>query len=416
MSSILVKNVLVKNELQNIYIENGLIKSIFKEAPNAKKVVEADGMNALPSLIDMQVHFREPGFEHKETIKSGSLSAVSGGFTTVAIMPNTSPTIDNEQTLIDVKRRIKESSNINIEIIPAMTKGLKGSEICDYKMYKEHGIHAITDDGKGVQDDDIMEQIFIEASKYDLSILQHCEVDSISDGGSIHEGTFSKDNNIKGIPSSSESMMIKRDIKLLKKHGGHYHVLHVSAKESIDLIKDAKKRGLNITCEVTPHHLLLCDEDIKNTNFKMNPPLRSKEDREVLQQAFLDGTIDMVSTDHAPHSIEEKDTSIEDAPFGIIGLESSFALLYTHFVMTKKCDLEYLIDRMSIMPAKVFNLHQNKIEVGNSANFILTNLQKEYTINAGTIYSKSLNTPFLGHKVYAMPIYTIKDGEIIYAR
>jgi dihydroorotase len=412
-----IRNVLLNEEKVNISIEEGKIKEITKdELLLADTLIDADGLTAIPSFIDMQVHFREPGFEYKETIESGSLAAAAGGFTQVAIMPNTNPTIDNLETLLNVKNKIKESSLVDVHIIPAMTKGLKGKEICNFKEYKENGIFAITDDGIGVQSDEMMEKIFKEAAKYNLAILQHCEVDSISNGGSIHEGTYSKKKQIKGIPSSSESEMIKRDIDLLRKHGGHYHVLHVSAKESVDLIRLAKKEGLKITCEVTPHHLFLNDEDIKNSNFKMNPPLRSIEDMQSLQDAFIDGTIDIITTDHAPHSIKEKKKMSEEAPFGVIGLETSFPLLYSYFVAESRCTLKYVVDAMSTRASEIFNLPANDIRIGENANLTLINTGQVSHVNQAKIYSKSSNTPFMNHLLKGWPQFTIKKGEVIYER
>lgn len=418
MLDLLIENVLFKDKPVNIAIKD---KRIINISPDpiispSKKTINASHLQIIPSLIDMQVHFREPGFEYKETIESGSKAAAAGGFTAVAIMPNTNPTIDSIEMINHIQERIDASSKVNVHIIPAMTKSLKGKEICDYKAYKKARIVAITDDGIGVQDDEVMEDIFKQAALNDLSILQHCEVNDISNGGSIHQGMYSKTNNLKGIPSSSEWEMIKRDIALLEKHGGHYHVLHVSSRKSIDLIRAAKKKGLNITCEVTPHHLFLCDENIKNANFKMNPPLRAIEDMIALQDAFLDGTIDIISTDHAPHSLEEKQKNIQDAPFGVIGLETSFPLLYSYFVCENRCSLEHIIKAMSTRASEIFKLERNEINEGAIANFCLIDPQKILPVTSEVLYSKSHNTPFMDHKLRGWPMLTIKDGEVIYER
>lgn len=417
MSSLIIENALLKGRSINLLIENEKIQKITSETIEMDyPKLDASGLTIIPGLIDMQVHFREPGFEHKETIESGSRSALAGGITQVAIMPNTNPVIDNIEMIKWVQDKAKDSSSIDIHIIPAMTKDLRGIKICDFEKYKELGIIAITDDGRGVQNDYVMEDIFRLASKHQLSILQHCEVDSLSEGAPIHEGKFAKNNNIKGSPSEAEWMMIQRDLGFLKRYGGHYHVLHVSSKKSVELIRQAKKDGLNVTAEVTPHHLFLCDEDIKNTNFKMNPPLRSDKDRIALENAFLDGTIDIISTDHAPHSVQEKDQSLYDAPFGVIGLETSFSLLYSYLVAEGKCTLDFVIKAMSQKPAEIFGLHGGKIKEGEIADLVLIDTETVLEVNDSLLESKSSNSPFISHKLKGWPAMTIKNGEVLYER
>lgn len=417
MSNLIIENVIWKNKKQNFLIEEGVIKKITSENIHEDyHRFDAKGLTLIPGLIDMQVHFREPGFEHKETIETGSMAALAGGVTQVAIMPNTNPVIDNIETIQWIKQKACQNSKVDIHIIPAMTKDLRGMQICNFAEYKKLGIFAITDDGKGVQNDYIMEDIFRVASKEGLSILQHCEVDSLSEGAPIHNGVYAKKNKIKGSPSESEWMMIERDLSYLKRYGGHYHVLHVSSKKSVELIRQAKKDGLNVTAEVTPHHLLLCDEDIQNTNFKMNPPLRSRLDRKALEDAFLDGTIDIVSTDHAPHTPSEKEQSFYEAPFGVIGLETSFALLYSNFVAEGKCSLDYLIAKMSSKPAEIFKLQGGKISEGEIADLVLIDANAVLEVNENLIKSKSKNTPFMGQCLAGWPQLTIKNGAIVYER
>lgn len=380
------------------------------------EVVNLEGFTIMPGLIDMQVHLREPGFEYKETIESGTLAAAKGGFTTIACMPNTSPVIDSREVLMKVMGLIETNAKVEVLVIPAMTKDIKGEVMVDYAPYKDLGVVAITDDGKGVQNDKVMEEVFKQAHTFNLSVLQHCEVNEISNGAAIHEGEYSRRHNIKGIPSSSEWKMVERDINLLRKTGGHYHVLHASCKETIHLVNLAKKEGLHVTVEVTPHHLLLCDEDIPNLdpNFKMNPPLRSKEDREALVQAFINGEIDIVTTDHAPHSDEEKSRSLEDAPFGIIGLETAFPLLYTSFVQTKKMTLESLINVMSLNPQKLFHTPRGELREGALADLVVINTNDERAVTPKEIFSKSHNTPFMNWKLKGWPELTIKSGKIVY--
>ena len=374
------------------------------------------GKTILPGLIDMQVHLREPGFEYKETIKSGSLAAAKGGFTSVACMPNTSPTIDSKEVLMDVMAEIETSAKVEVLVIPAMTKNLAGKEVVDYKAYSDLGVVAVTDDGMGIQDDEVMREVFTKAMEENLSVLQHCEFDHISNGGSIHEGIYSKSHGVKGIPSESEWKMVERDINLLREIGGHYHILHASSARTLDLVREAKKEGLNVTVEVTPHHLLLCDENIPNLdpNFKMNPPLRSKEDLLALQEGLIDGTIDMVSTDHAPHAVHEKEKSLEDAPFGVVGLETAFPLLYTHFVASERMTLDQLVSLMSLNPQAVFNIKRGRLEEGALADLIVVDTQNEKNVSIEDFVSKSQNSPFIDWKLKGWPVMTIKSGEIVY--
>lgn len=416
MKSLRIEDVTLNGEKVHIFIQDGVIKEISQDKKEAEQVIKAQGLTAIPSLVDMQVHFREPGFEYKETIESGSLAAAAGGFTQVAIMPNTNPVIDNAETLHWVQEKIKETSKVDVHIIPAMTKGLKGNLLANFQEYKNLGVTAITDDGHGVQNDFVMEDIFKTASKLKLSILQHCEVNSLSEGAPIHQGKYASQNKIKGSPGESEWMMIERDLAMLKRYGGHYHVLHVSSKKSVELVRQAKKDGMNVTCEVTPHHLFLCDEDIKDSNFKMNPPLRSKEDQEALIEAFLDGTIDIVSTDHAPHSKEEKEKNLYDSPFGVIGLETAFPLLYSYLVLERKASLDFVVKAMAKKPREIFNLKGGLIQEGETADLTLINTETLKEVNKESFYSKSENSPFIGHQLKGWPEYTIKSGEVIYAR
>lgn len=382
------------------------------------KEVDLKGKTIFPGLIDMQVHLREPGFEYKETIESGSMAAARGGFTTIACMPNTSPAIDSKEVLMSVMAKAETSAKVEVLVIPAMTKDLKGKEVVDYKAFKDLGVVGVTDDGKGVQDDEVMKKVFQNAAELGLSVLQHCEFDHISNGGSIHEGEYSKTHGVKGIPSDSEWKMVERDIELLKQTGGHYHVLHVSSEKTLELVRDAKSQGLNVTAEVTPHHLLLCDEDIPNLdpNFKMNPPLRSSKDREALINGLVDGTIDMVSTDHAPHAVYEKEKSLEEAPFGVVGLETAFPLLYTHLVKTGKMSLERLTEVMSYAPQDVFKINRGRLEVGALADIAVIDLESEKEVSVEDFESKSQNSPFINWKLQGWPVMTIKAGEVVYGQ
>lgn len=407
----------------SVIIEGQVIKEINKADECAERSAEVlDGKNLFiaPGLIDPQVHFREPGGEYKETLETGSKAAAKGGFTTVITMPNTNPTTDNPEVL---KQIINKSQQLNlVRILPtaSVTKGLLGRELTDFNALKQAGVVALTDDGKGIQEDSLMKEAMKKAAELDLAILDHSEDESLSNKGAIHEGEVSRKHGVPGIKSASESVHVKRGCEMSLETGCHYHVLHISTKESIDYVRAAKAKGAKVTCEVSPHHLLLCDEDIEvvdgnlNPNFKMNPPLRSAIDRQACVEAFLDGTIDFVATDHAPHSKEEKSRYITEAPFGIVGLETAFPLLYTHFVKTKKMSLESLVDKMTIDAAKVFNLPYGKLESGCSADLVLIDLEQDQCIDADKFASKGKNTPFQSWKCSGFPRLTIYNGNIVY--
>lgn len=407
----------------SVIIEGKKIKELKKDSDTAVQgdsELDGKGLFIAPGLIDPQVHFREPGGEYKETLETGSRAAAKGGFTTVITMPNTNPTTDNPEVL---KQIIDKSQQLNlVRILPtaSVTKGLLGKELTDFNALKQAGVIALTDDGKGIQEDDVMKEAMKKAAELNLAILDHSEDESLSNKGAIHEGEVSRKHGVPGIKASSESVHVKRGCEMSLETGCHYHVLHISTKESINHVREAKAKGAKVTCEVSPHHLLLCDEDIEvvegklNPNFKMNPPLRSNEDREACVEAFLDGTIDFVATDHAPHSEEEKSRHITEAPFGIVGLETAFPLLYTHFVKTGKMSLETLIDKMTIDAAKVFNLPYGKLESGASADLVLIDLEEGQSIDSKKFESKGKNTPFNNWECVGFPKMTIYNGNIVY--
>lgn len=422
LKNILLKNVVSHENLKSpidVYIQNGRIENIStKIDPKANDyIIHADGAILMPSFVDMQVHLRSPGQEEKEDLYSGTKAAAKGGYTHVACMPNTKPRLENESELFQILNSVQQKKTLaHIYPIAAMTKGLEGKQVANFDLYQKMGLIGVTDDGFGVQDDLVMEQIVIEAKKRNLFLFQHCEFDEISAGASFHEGVFTKKLNLKGYPSSAEYKMIERDLSLIRKYRTPYHVLHLSTKEGIDLVKKAKAENLPVTCEVTPHHLLLCDEDIKEpyADYKMNPPLRSFQDKIALQMALSDGTIDIISTDHAPHTVEEKAKFYEFAPFGIIGLEFAWPLLYTHLYLNKIVTLERLIDAFSIRPRKIFNIPSTVIAVGALANLTLIHPQRKKIASKNELCSKSMNSPFLGYELTGWPIATIWDGQITY--
>ncbi len=373
---------------------------IFKELNNKQYVI-------LPGLCDVHVHFREPGFSYKETIKTGSLSASRGGYTTVMTMPNLNPAPDSKENLQVQLDLVKKDGLIEILPYGTITKGQSGKELSDMQELAPF-VCAFSDDGRGVQNDEVMESAMLKAKSLDKMIVAHCEDNSLLFGGYIHDGEYAKKHNHKGICSESEYKQIARDIELVKKTGVSYHVCHVSTKESVELIRKAKKEGVDITCETGPHYLILTDNDLKEDgNYKMNPPLRSEEDKLALIEGVLDGTIDMIATDHAPHSLEEKSNGLEKSAFGIVGLETAFALMYTYFVKTNKMTMEKLVLLMSTNPRKRFKVKKNN-------DFTIFELSEKYKIDRDEFLSKGKNTPFNNLEVYGKCVLTVKDNKVIY--
>jgi len=412
--------------VENVYllIKENKIESISQQEPRGdfEKVINAKGLFMSAGLIDPQVHFREPGLEYKEDIESGSRAANKGGFTTVISMPNTLPTADTKEVVANMWKRSQEVGLCRVYPTGALSFGLKGEKITNFKELKEAGAIAITDDGKGVQRDDVFLDALKLAKLNNLPVLDHSEDEALSLGGAIHLGEVSKKYGVKGIDSMSEAMHVKRGCEMSEITGAHYHALHVSTKESFNYIRQAKAKGLNVTCEVSPHHLTLCDEDIPEredgsleANFKMNPPLRSKEDKEASIAALLDGTVDAIATDHAPHSPDEKAAPIEKAPFGIIGLETAFPLIYTTFVKTGKLSLERCIELMSSSCARIFKLDGlGELKAGALADIALFDLDNEEEINPEYFCSKSKNSPYIGHKLFGSAKLTLFEGKIVY--
>lgn len=406
-------------------IANGKVEKLSDtplDQSGVDKVIDANGKFLSPGLVDPQVHFREPGMEYKEDIESGSKTAAKGGFTAVVSMPNTSPTADTKDVVKMMWDRQQEVNLCRVYPTGALSFGLMGEKVTNFKELKEAGAVAITDDGKGVQRDEVFLEAMKLAKENGLAILDHSEDESLSLGGAIHKGAISEKYGVKGIDSNSESEHVRRGCEMAAKTGAHYHVLHISTKKSIEFVREAKKQGHPVTAEVSPHHLLLCDEDIPeredgtlDANWKMNPPLRSKEDRKACVEALIDGTIDAIATDHAPHAAHEKDQHIEKAPFGIIGLETAFPLIYTNFVKTGKITIERLIELMSEKAAGLFNLPHGLIKEGESADLALFDLENEYVVDPEDFVSKSKNSPFIGHKLYGRAKLTILEGNIVFS-
>ncbi len=390
--------------------KNEKTPTIFCENSQEVEVLNFNGCVVLPSFCDVHVHFREPGFEYKETIETGSTAAAAGGYTDVLTMPNLKPCPDSLDNLNIQLEKIKQTAIINVHPYGTITKGQMGEELSDMDEIAPYVI-AFSDDGRGVQSDELMEKAMLKAKSLGKMIVAHCEVNELLRGGYIHDGEYAKLHAHRGICSESEYMQIARDIELVKKTGVSYHVCHISTAESVDIIRKAKSQGVDITCETAPHYLILTDEDLQeDARFKMNPPIRSKRDREALIRGLQDGTIDMIATDHAPHSEEEKSRGLEKSLMGVVGLETAFALMYTHLVRKGLITLEKLVDLMAINPRKRFGIKLRENDV------TVFDLNCEYIINPEKFYSKGKSTPFLNEKVYGKCMATFKNGELVWRK
>ncbi|QED47474.1 dihydroorotase [Cytobacillus dafuensis] len=421
MSTLIKNGQLLTNEGElkrtNILIDSGKIVEIGEGmVREADETIDATNLLIAPGFIDLHVHLREPGGEKKETIESGTRAAAKGGFTTVAAMPNTRPVPDSKEQLEKLNKRIEETASVRVLPYASITIRELGEELTDFQTLKEAGAFAFTDDGVGVQSAAMMLAAMKKAAEINMPIVAHCEENTLINKGSVHEGEFSKKHGLNGIPSVCESVHIARDVLLAEAADCNYHVCHISTKESVRVVRDAKKAGIKVTAEVTPHHLLLCDEDIPSldANYKMNPPLRGAADQEALIEGILDGTIDFIATDHAPHTTEEKLEGMQLAPFGIVGLETAFPLLYTHFVEKGIFTLKQLIDFLTVKPAKAFGLSSGRIEVGAYADIVLLDLNHSEKINPEQFASKGRNTPFAGWECKGWPVLTIVNGKIVW--
>ncbi|MBQ5927032.1 MAG: dihydroorotase [Clostridia bacterium] len=361
----------------------------------------------LPGFCDVHVHFREPGFSYKERILTGSRAAAKGGYTAVCTMPNLNPVPDCVSAL-DIQRRIiKQDACIRVYPYASITVGQKGETLSDFEGLSQKAI-AFSDDGRGVQSEEMMEKAMLTAKRLNKIIVAHCEVNSLLKGGCIHDGEYAKAHGHKGICSASEYEQIDRDLYLAKKTGCSYHVCHISAKESVDLIRKAKAQGVDVTTETAPHYLTMDENDLQEDGrFKMNPPLRGTADREALIEGILDGTIDMIATDHAPHSKEEKSRGLSSSAFGIVGLETAFAVLYTKLVKTGILPLNKLVDLMAYNPRKRF-------QIAFDREFSVWDLNKEFTVDPNTFLSMGKATPFEGEKLFGENLLTVYQGKIVY--
>lgn len=377
------------------------------------KVVDCRGRWVSAGLVDLHVHLREPGFSSKETIATGTAAAAHGGFTTVCAMPNLEPAPDSLENLRRETAIIERDAVVKVLPYATITRRRAGREIVDFAALKPY-VAAFSDDGSGVQDDDMMLAAMRAAAANDCIIAAHCEVNSLLHGGYIHDGAYAAAHGHKGISSESEWRQIERDIKLAEQTGCRYHVCHISTKESVALIRDAKRSGVRITCETGPHYLTMCDADLREEGrFKMNPPIRSAADRNALIEGVQDGTIDVIATDHAPHTAEEKSRGLAGSAMGVVGLETSFAVIYTKLVMAGIISPERMIELMAEAPRRIFTLGEG-LAAGEKADIAVFDLGNEFTVDPATFLSKGRSTPFEGWRLHGQTILTLVDGRTAY--
>ena len=394
-----------KVEFKSEFSENAFFAEVSSEEEGF--VSDFSKYAVFPGFCDVHVHFREPGFSYKETIKSSSMASAKGGYTSVCTMPNLNPVPDSIEHLKEQTDIIERDAVIEVLPYAAITIGEKGEELVDMESLAEKVI-AFSDDGRGVQSEEMMREAMLRAKALGKMIVAHCEVNELLRGGYIHDGDYAKEHGHRGICSESEWKQIERDLRLAKETGCAYHVCHISTKESVDIIRKAKAEGVDVTCETGPHYLVMDDSDLQEDGrFKMNPPLRGKEDREALIEGIKDGTIDMIATDHAPHSAEEKSKGLEKSPFGITGIETCFPVVYTKLVKTGIITLEKAIELLAINPRKRFG-----IELGN--DFTIWDLEALEKVEPEKFISMGKATPFEGWELFGKCMLTVKDGQIVY--
>ena len=405
------------DEVLDVLVEDGVIKTVAPSiSDEADQVIDASGLVVAPGLIDMHVHFRDPGQTHKEDIKTGSKAAAKGGFTTVCCMPNTNPVIDSEETVKYIIDKASEEKYTNVLPVGAVTKGMKGEEITDIAKLKAAGICAISEDGKSVMDEEVYSKAMEKAAKLNVPVLAHCEEINLVKGGVMNADSNAQKLGLKGITNEVEDIIAQRDINLAEELGTTLHLCHCSTKDSVEMLKVAKDKGVKVSGEVCPHHFTLTTDDIpsNDANFKMNPPLRTAEDRDALIKGLSEDILEVISTDHAPHSEEEKSKGFEGSPFGIVGLETSVGLTVTKLVKPGYITLKQMIEKMSYNPAKILGIDKGTLKEGSVADITIFDADEEYTVDKNDFESKGKNTPFDGYKLFGKVKYTILDGEIVY--
>lgn len=405
--------------IMDVYICNGIVKAVDKniEAEDAE-IINAHGKIVIPGLIDMHVHLREPGFEAKENIESGSRAAAAGGYTSVACMPNTNPVIDNKTVVRFIKDRAREVHKVNIYAIGAVTKGLKGEELAEMADMRAAGAVAFSDDGKPVMNSGLMRRALEYAAMFDVPIISHSEDTNLSADGVINEGRASAVLGLKGIPAAAEEVMVARDVILSEMTGSRLHIAHVSTKRSVEIIRRAKERGVKVTAEAAPHHFTLTEDSVMSfdTNTKVNPPLRSAEDVEAVKQGLKDGTIDAIATDHAPHTYEDKDTEYDNAAFGISGIETAIPLVVTYLINTGVLTLSQAVEKLTINPAKILGINKGSLKPGSDADITIIDLDAETVVDVNKFESRGKNSPFNRWKLKGSPFMTIVGGKVVWQK
>ena len=405
-------------EKRDIRIDGGRIAEIGSGLPAGdSRVIDADGCLVMPGFIDMHVHLRDPGQEYKEDIATGAAAAAHGGFTAVVAMPNTKPVIDGPAGVEYVQKKAASVSKIRILQAGAVTKGQEGRELADIAGMKRAGSPAVSEDGKSVMDAQVCRQGMKLAAQNGMLFLDHCEDRNLVDGGVMNADENARRLGFRGITNAVEDVIAARDILLAKETGVHLHLCHCSTRDSVKMVRLAKEAGIAVTAEVCPHHFTLCSDDIPGDDaaYKMNPPLRAREDRAALREGLRDGTMDVISTDHAPHAAEEKNQSMAQAPFGIVGLETAAALAYTELVRSGILTLPQMAQKMSLNPARILGLDRGQIAEGKAADLVIFDVREPYRIDPETFLSKGRNTPFAGREVWGKVRMTLAGGEIAYS-
>ena len=401
----------------DILVEDGRIAAVGPElSASGATILDASGRVVVPGLIDMHVHLREPGFEHKETIESGTAAAASGGFTAVVAMANTSPVNDTAAVTEYVRRRSVEAGKATVFPVGAITKGLEGKCLTEIGELVNAGVVAVSDDGHPVENPLLMRRAMEYSTLFDVPIIEHCETPELHPGGSMHEGFWSTCLGLRGIPAASEEIAVRRNVALAELTGARLHVAHLSTRGALQAVREAKRKALPVTCEVTPHHLLLTDEAVRgyDTNTKMMPPLRSEEDRQALWEGLADGTVDAIATDHAPHHLDDKCVEYDKAAFGVVGLETAVPLCLDRLVDKKIISLSRLVELLSSNPARILGLPKGSLAVGADADITILDLERTSTVRPERFQSKGRNTPFAGWELRGGPVVTVVGGRIVW--
>lgn len=424
MSKLLIQNGRVIDPSQamdrvtNLLVADGRIAAYDAKPSGDETVIDAKGKIVCPGLIDMHVHLREPGFEEDETIATGTAAALAGGFTSVACIPNTDPPIDTQGSVEFVRDRAEKADHCNVFVVACVSKNREGKELAEIGQLVEAGAVAFTDDGSPVGNAELMRRAFEYCLMFDKPVLSHAEVRELTQQGVMHEGRVSQVLGLPGIPAAAEDVMISRDVALAEATGGRLHVMHVSTANGVDILRRAKSRGVRVTAEATPHHFTLSDESLRtfDANFKMNPPLRGQEHVEAIIAGLADGTLDAVASDHAPHAAEKKMQALDQAPFGIVGLETSLALVVTRLIEPGHLDWPTAIHRMSLAPAQILGVPKGTLCLGADADITIIDPKAQWTVDPSTFRSKSVNTPFAGWELTGRADVVIVGGKVKYQR